>query len=146
MLSWIILIHVASTFYMTGLIWFVQAVHYPLFQQVGEGDFPQYEKKHMRMTTWVVAPMIPEIISLIAWGALDPAVWFSWWYWVNGIGLAIIWISTAIFQVPLHTRLLGGKDEKTVAHLVQTNWIRTVCWTLRSMVLMYLLSSYIQIH
>ncbi len=27
--------HVAATFYMVGLVWFVQRVHYPLFASVG---------------------------------------------------------------------------------------------------------------
>lgn len=31
----ILLLHTFSTIFMTGLIWFVQVVHYPLFAAVG---------------------------------------------------------------------------------------------------------------
>ena len=32
----LLLLHAAATLFMTGLIWFVQVVHYPLFARVGE--------------------------------------------------------------------------------------------------------------
>lgn len=34
-----LLVCLGSTLYMTGLIWFVQAVHYPLLGEVGPGSF-----------------------------------------------------------------------------------------------------------
>ena len=52
----LLLIHAGATLYMTGLIWFVQVVHYPLMARVGEDGFAEYEKHHQRLTTWVVAP------------------------------------------------------------------------------------------
>lgn len=33
--QWLLLVHAAVTLYMTGVIWFVQVVHYPLFSCVG---------------------------------------------------------------------------------------------------------------
>ena len=33
----LLLLHAGATFFMCGLIWFVQIVHYPLFAQVGSG-------------------------------------------------------------------------------------------------------------
>ena len=44
----------ASTLFMTGLIWFVQVVHYPLFSEVEPGDFLRYHAAHPRRTTRVV--------------------------------------------------------------------------------------------
>lgn len=43
---------------MTGVIWFVQVVHYPLFAKVGESAFTTYESLHTIRTGWVVAPMM----------------------------------------------------------------------------------------
>ena len=43
---------------MTGLIWFVQVVHYPLFERVAVQIFASYQQAHQRLTTWVVAPAL----------------------------------------------------------------------------------------
>ncbi len=39
-------VHLAATAAMTGLIWFVQVVHYPLFDLVGRAQFVGYEAAH----------------------------------------------------------------------------------------------------
>ncbi|MDQ5964129.1 MAG: hypothetical protein QG625_283 [Cyanobacteriota bacterium erpe_2018_sw_39hr_WHONDRS-SW48-000098_B_bin.30] len=33
----------AATWFMTGLIWFVQVIHYPLYARIGEAEFAVYE-------------------------------------------------------------------------------------------------------
>lgn len=35
-------VHLAATFYMVGVIWFVQIVHYPLLEKVGTDRFSTY--------------------------------------------------------------------------------------------------------
>ena len=37
----LLLIQLASTLFMTGVIWFVQIVHYPLFAGVGGSALPR---------------------------------------------------------------------------------------------------------
>ena len=54
----LLIVHAAATWFMTGLIWFVQIVHYPLFAKVGALAFKEYEHDHQRKTTWVVAPVM----------------------------------------------------------------------------------------
>ena len=49
-------LHLFCTFFMTGLIGFVQIVHYPLFAQVSETKFQAYEDK--RLTGYEVAPIM----------------------------------------------------------------------------------------
>jgi hypothetical protein len=57
-----------------------------------------------------------------------------------GVGLlAIIWLSTAALQVPIHRRLLDGYDEAAVARLVRSNWVRTLAWTARAYIALSLL-------
>lgn len=48
-------VHVAATWFMVGLIWFVQLVHYPLFARVGRGGFAAYEGAHSWRTTAAIA-------------------------------------------------------------------------------------------
>lgn len=135
--GWILIVHAAVTLFMTGLIWFVQIVHYPLFALVGHAGFPEYERWHARRTGWVVAgPMLAELAAAIAiaWcggGALA---------WLGLALLAIIWLSTGLWQVPAHRRLEAGFDAAAHRRLVRTNWVRTAAWSARGVIALALLA------
>ena len=45
----LLLIHVAATLAMSGVIWFIQIVHYPLLTLVGAAGFTTYEAAHIRL-------------------------------------------------------------------------------------------------
>ena len=63
----LLLANAVSTLTLTGLIWFVQVVHYPLFAEVGRADFRAYEREHRRRTGWVVGmPMLVELATSAA--------------------------------------------------------------------------------
>lgn len=128
---WLLLVHAATTLFMVGVIWFVQIVHYPLFFRVGEAAFSEYERDHARRTGWVVAiPMILELATAIAtvWVIGGALAW-------SGLNLlAVVWVSTAIWQVPAHRRLERGFDAVTQRRLLKTNWVRTVAWSARGVV------------
>jgi hypothetical protein len=136
----LLLVHAGATTAMTGLIWFVQIVHYPLMASVGVDRFEAYERRHMRRTTWVVGPLMLVEAStavLIAVAAPTGAVLA-----LAATGLALlawIWLSTAFLQVPCHRRLERGYDERTVARLVVTNWGRTAAWSARCVLAFVLL-------
>jgi hypothetical protein len=49
--------------------------------------------------------------------------------------VVIIWSSTFLLQVPIHNRLKSGKKEEFIRRLVATNWIRTIAWSLKSLVI-----------
>ena len=52
MVAWgILTANVGSTLFMTGLIWFVQIVHYPLMGMVPKSEFQKYALAHQRRTT-----------------------------------------------------------------------------------------------
>jgi hypothetical protein len=54
--------------------------------------------------------------------------------------LLLIWVSTAVFQVPAHEKLKSGFDEAWHRRLVDWNWVRTGLWTLRAMLLLWIAS------
>jgi len=135
------IIHAVATFYLVGLIWMVQRVHYPLMDRVGDKEFTRYESDHGRLITPIVAPMM--IIELIT-GALLVAgagpAWIPTWAAWSGLAAVIgIWCSTFFLQVPYHTILLRGFDIEAHRALVLTNWIRTVLWTWRGLLIAFLL-------
>ena len=131
----LISIHVASTLFMVGLIWFVQVVHYPLFDSVGNGRFAVYESAHTRRTSWVVGPFMGvEGVTALAVAALlrdEIGVLLP----LSGLVLlAVIHASTVFLQVPAHRRLADGHDSTLTRRLVRTNWIRTIGWSARGAV------------
>lgn len=148
--STLLILHAAATFFMAGLIWFVQLVHYPLMARVGRENWIGYEHTHQRRTTWVVAPaMLLEAVTaaliLLPMTAVtdttgrtaDPRAITAW---IAAGLLLIIWISTFAIQVPLHAALTAGFDPRLHQRLVATNWIRTILWSARAVLITTLLA------
>ncbi len=132
----LLLIHAMSTLFMTGLIWFVQLVHYPLMNRVDRGRFADFEKAHQQRTGFIVAPMmLIELITALLLLWLQPDAFTT----IGMVLLAVIWLSTALLQVPAHRRLEQGFDAAAHERLVQTNWLRTVAWSLRSLIALAML-------
>ena len=104
---------ILATAMMTGIIWFVQFVHYPLFLKVPLEGFVSYEQSHTVRTGLVVAPlMLLEMGTAIGLVGLSL---FSGEKTTAGLSplhlgalgcLLLIWASTFLIQVPLH-QLLG---------------------------------------
>jgi hypothetical protein len=119
---------------MLGVIWFVQVVHYPLFAKTGRADFRSYEQRHTSLTTWVVAPpMLVEGITALLLFWFRPTGVSTWQLSIELAILAIIWLSTSLFQVPCHNVLSQGFEPVVHQRLVRTNWIRTAAWSLRGL-------------
>jgi hypothetical protein len=132
-MTWLLIANAASTFFMAGLIWFVQVVHYPLFAAVGNSEFPAYSRLHQSLTTFVVGP--PMLVEALTAGMLvvaRPAGVSAWLAWTGFALVIVIWASTALLQIPAHGRLGSGFDASTAATLVSGNWIRTVAWSARA--------------
>lgn len=128
-----------TTGFMTGLIWFVQIVHYPIYVHVGSEKMREYQEFHVRRTTLVVFPaMVVELLGgslLLVWewqgSAQQPALW-------GFILLAIIWLSTLVLQIPNHGKIGTAKsvteeskssERIAIQALVKSNWIRTFAWS-----------------
>ena len=134
--------HAGATLAMTGLIWFVQLVHYPLFACADRRVFADFERRHQARTTWVVAPlMLTELATAVALVRTPPGEAWAAWAWA-GLGLvAFLWATTALVQVPLHKRLSAGWDAEAHRALVRSNWLRTAAWTTRAVVALVLLAA-----
>jgi len=121
------ILHLLATGFMTGLIWFVQVVHYPLFAAVGHDAFRDYERRHLQRTGPVVGPPMLVELACAIWLALSGGTLA-----LIGLGLlVVVWLSTWGRQVPLHQRLTTRRDPGDVRQLVASNWVRTIAWTAR---------------
>ena len=63
-----------------------------------------------------------------------------WWAIVGLALVAVVWVSTAWFQVPRHRQLGGGFDDRVWRALVATNWLRTLAWTGRGLLALAMLA------
>ncbi|TWU66969.1 hypothetical protein [Crateriforma conspicua] len=139
--QWAVLLNVASTWYMVGLIWVIQIVHYAMFDQVGEQNFQRYAVDHARRITPVVGiPMLIELATSAYLVYRPPPQLSVFWLWVGLVMVGLIWLSTAAIQVPCHDQLGRGFDADVCRHLVHSNWIRTVLWSARGVLTFYLVS------
>ena len=141
----LLLVNGAATWFLTGLIWLVQVVHYPLFSYADRSTYPAFADAHSRLITVIVGPAM--LVELVTAGLLltnRPAALPVQWAWA-GAGLVVaVWLSTALLQVPMHSQLAQGYDEQAHRWLVTSNWIRTGAWTLRSLLVFAALSRALQ--
>ena len=138
-MKFVFLANLSATLYLVGLIWFVQVVHYPLFNRVNPENFRAYELEHSRRTSWVVVvPMLVELgTAVLLLFRRPPEIPL----WQAGLGLflvLIVWGSTFFLQVPQHNILARGFDPAAHAWLVSTNWIRTAAWSARGLLLIWM--------
>ena len=136
--------HALISSMLAGLIWTIQVVHYPQFADVGTAHFPRYEAEHTRRITMLVGPLMLAELTLAAGlcYAPPPPGLIAAPQWVPAAGFAllvIIWMSTALLQVPEHSTLSKGFDATAHGRLVNSNWIRTLGWSARAMLAMWML-------
>ncbi|MBL8085542.1 MAG: hypothetical protein JNN26_23150 [Candidatus Obscuribacter sp.] len=134
--SLVLVLHAAATWFMTGLIWFVQVVHYPLYDRVGSDAFVAYERIHCSLTTMVVAPvMIVELLSAVLLLFQRPRCMHMPEAALNLALLGLIWLSTLFIADQLHGALASQFSQEAHRALVGWNWLRTAAWSLRAVLL-----------
>ncbi len=139
MIDWpviITLLHAAATWFMVGLIWFVQVVHYPNFAHVPAPDFTTYAGQHTLRTGWVVGPPMLIEAACATYLAVFKASALSWSAFSL---LLVVWASTAFLQVPAHNQLAKHYNASVIRRLVRTNWIRTLGWSGRGVLALMML-------
>jgi len=135
----VVWIQAAATLMMAGVTWFAQVAHYPLLGLVGPETFVAYQTANMDQTTLVVGPLIAAegVTALMLLWRRPKGVLLR--HALVGVALlGVIWLSTASFQVPMHEVLTGGFDPVVHRHLVLSNWIRTVAWSTRGVLVLWM--------
>lgn len=130
------LVCAASAWWMTGLVWFVQVVHYPLFANVGSESFREYHAQHVRRTQFVVMlPMVLELVLAIYISVgkqgLDLALGLA-----GVMCISLVWLMTGVRQLKDHEALSKGFNEEAQARLLKGNFWRSVVWLGHSVIVM----------
>ena len=139
--NFVLLGHLIFTSIMTGVIWVIQIVHYPSFHFIEKELYTAFQKFHMNKISIIVMPiMLAELITGIML-FLDKSS-KSPFLIVSFVILILIWLITGVFFAKAHNELIAGYQELVVNQLVAMNWIRTLLWTLR----LLLLTSFVYLH
>jgi hypothetical protein len=128
------------TFLLTGIVWSVQVVSYPLFPWIDREKFCDFEKRYQRKTAFVLFPlMVFECFFAVLLLVVAKEGIFRILSVALFAALLFVWFSTFCLQIPQHAELAHGFSMKNIKKLILTHWIRTVAWTLRSLILIWLL-------
>ena len=112
------------------LIWVVQIIIYPGMHAWVNDKFADLHRDYTRRISVIVGPLmlaqavlalrqviiVPELISVM-----------------QAILIASVWSVTTFISVPLHRRLSSGYDARVINRLINTNWLRTLGWSLVSL-------------
>jgi hypothetical protein len=129
-------INLAVTSGLIVLIWIVQLVHYPIFHFIAQTHFTEAMEFHQKKITIIVLPLM----------LLEMAVSIALLYFesnlMNWLLMALvlaIWLSTFLWQVPAHQKLLAGPDKIAIQNLIASNWLRTSLWSLKLLIIVFIL-------
>ena len=137
-MEWLIL-QITSCAMMTGLIWTIQVLHYPTFTYVSENQFQKFHGFHTKNISLIVLPMMTlELVTALALVIFNPD---SLILCVNFFLLILIWLCTFFVSVRFHNVLVKGKNIKTLDRLILMNWFRTLLWSARLCLLLYVFLS-----
>ena len=135
MINSILLANFVATCLMTGVIWFVQWVHYPLLAKVPVDRAVETAIDHQRRTGQVLAiPMAVEGFTTLGLLISRPESVQIFWPWFGAVLLAVALGSTVFVSVPLHAKMATNPTADVGRRLVVTNWPRTIAWSLRAVV------------
>ena len=140
-MSFIFLLNLVLSFIAVGLIWTIQLVHYPSMKYIPKDRFPEYHNFHsIRISILAIPLMFAELVTsiILLYQNLNNAIQTI--FLVNLILVLLIWISTFLIQVPLHNALSKEKNTEKLSKLICTNWIRTILWTARSILMILFLA------
>jgi len=139
----VFIINLASSLFLTGLIWTIQCVHYPIFHRLEQSSFTEHIHFHKGAISLLVVPVMTIELGTSAWVA-----WSSQSYTIlhqSGlIAVILIWLVTFFVQVPLHNKLSKVRSVDSINRLVASNWVRTILWSFKAILSLIILNGLLQ--
>ena len=137
----VILLHLFATSAMCAVIWIVQLVHYPSFKYIDLDRFSSFEIFHQNTIALIVLPLM--LLEVATYGLLFKQYQAEIRLLLSGIVLLVLWISTFFIYTPIHQKLEIGFNLDLVTQLIQTNWVRTIGWSIRTLYIFRFSSKYL---
>lgn len=115
------------------LIWIIQILHYPSFSYYDRRTFSEAMLFHQNRISLIVVPaMIGEVMITVYLCAKETNIAHA----LSFVCVVFIWCSTFFIQVPLHKKLTTFDDD-LIKKLVLGNYVRTILWTCKFMIVFY---------
>jgi hypothetical protein len=112
------------------LIWIVQTIIYPGMHGWDSDRFALLHREYVRRISFIIVPLIVAQAALALHQViLAPNLITA----AQVILIGAVWGMTFFISVPLHKRLSAGYDVQAVTRLTATNWLRTIGWSLISL-------------
>jgi len=132
-------INFASSLFLTGLIWTIQCLHYPIFHRLDQSNFTKHIHFHKSAISPLVIPVMTIELATSAWLAWA-AETYPFLHQIGFIMVVLIWLVTFFIQVPLHNKLSQARSVDSINRLVTSNWIRTFLWSLKAILSLTILN------
>jgi len=133
-LDWLVLLSTSWGLFI--LIWLIQIMHYPSFRYIDSTQFSEFHLHHNRTITIVVLPlMLCELLNVL-W-ITNKSGFSPIFLLLSGIVVAV-WLTTFLVSVPLHNQMAHFKNAEAIEKLISTNWIRTLLWTAKVVIVTFL--------
>ena len=121
--------------YLVSLVLMTQFITYPTFLNIDKDKFSDYHRKYVNNISFIVAPvMLIELLtlSLIAYFSSEFLIIKSLFL------LLVIWLTTFFIMIPSHNRISKSFNIKEIKSLINYNWIRTILWSFKLLVIIFL--------
>jgi hypothetical protein len=132
--SWasFVVLHALATWFLVGMIWTVQYVHYPLFANVGAENYVEFQAEHVsRIGVVLAVPWIAEGVATL--GLLMFArrgrelVVVS----LGAAAAAAVLVISGFVSAPAHGALADGFETVVHERLLDWNLVRSLLWSFK---------------
>lgn len=137
------IVHLVATWFMVGLIWTIHVVHYPLFAYVGPDEYVAFQAEHVRrigmvlLVPWAVEGIC--ILALLVMAMRSKSRELLLPTLLGAAAMGVVLIMSGFFSAPAHGKLADGFDADVHADLMRADLIRTIAWTMRGGISIWLL-------
>lgn len=138
-----LMINLFSSFILIGIILWAQLITLTLFQEIPISTFKSLYHNHYRRTKLLAIPLMAiEIISSMIIILFPPEHIPRIPLLINFGLVVLIWLSSILIQSPIHQRLAFNPGMEDIRLLEKTNWIRTILWNLKGILLIWIVVEY----
>jgi len=143
-------VHLVATWFMVGLIWTIHVVHYPLFAYVGPNEYEAFQAEHVRrigivlLVPWAVEGLC--ILALLVVAMRSKSRAFLLPTLLGAAAMGVVLIVSGFFSAPAHGMLADGFDAGVHADLMRADLIRTIAWTIRGGISIWMLVVLMSMH
>lgn len=146
---WLFLITFALIFYGMGASFVESFVNYPTWPLIGAAEFRAYHQALSPLVIgYMVIPMLLTTVLTILLLWFRPAAVPSWAIWLSIVLQILVWVSTALIQLPIQFQLgAEGLSVPLIERLIFTNlWLRKLPQVVNIFLFLWMMSLMLRVN